>query len=102
MPLIKSVLTMNSAIDLPVHHVLYPSSLMARVQETIVCQYRASTNELRTWSGRCWGNQRTISDRFDSGNMKCRMDPHSGGKLKTDHLRVDNLCDGQRLDEPGV
>ena len=44
--------------------------------------------------GVCGGNQRTLSDQLDSGRQRW-MDPHSARSLQTEHIWMNNLCDGE-------
>ena len=100
--LIQSKLTMNragtqelssflSSVALPVYQVLNTLSMATRAWKTFNRKNWTSIDELVRQRGRCGKDQRTLSERFHSGDMKCRVDPLSAEKLHMGPLGVNDL-----------
>ena len=79
------------AISLPVHKVLDTPPLSAGLQETADSVGEASVDEMRRWRRWDGGDQGTLSDQLDFGDVECRVDAHGSGEFESHCCWVDDL-----------
>ena len=79
------------AVSLPVHKVLDTPPPSAGLQETADSVGEASVDETRRWRRWDGGDQGTLSDRLDFGDVGCRVDAHGSGEFESHCCWVDDL-----------